>query len=78
LAERVARRRALEQRLRAAWLSGAVEHWQRSFGRLPTNDELYRIIARYDWDQPPERQGRHFLRLGDVASEKASTDQIGY
>ena len=54
LAERVARRRDLEHRLRAAWLAGAVEDWQRETGKPPTGDELERIIAGYDWSRPDQ------------------------
>jgi hypothetical protein len=66
LAERVARRRDLERRLRAAWLAGAVEEWQRGLGRPPTDEELGRIIRRYDWSRPDEEQEPPWLRLGDV------------
>jgi hypothetical protein len=52
LVERAARRRALEQKLRTAWLAGAVEEWQHRVGRLPTDDELRRIVAGYDWSVP--------------------------
>lgn len=54
LAERVARRRSLERKLRTAWLAGAVEEWQRGIGRPPTADELQRILLRYDWSRPDE------------------------
>jgi len=52
LSERVARHRALERRLRAEWLAGAVEEWQHDTGRLPTDDELRRIVEGYDWSRP--------------------------
>jgi hypothetical protein len=62
LLERVSRQRDLEQELRAAWLAGAVEEWQRGLGRPPTDEELGRIIRRYDWSRPDDWR----VRLGDL------------
>jgi hypothetical protein len=52
LAERIARRRSLERKLRLAWLASAVEEWERDMGDPPTANDLQRIVARYDWSRP--------------------------
>jgi hypothetical protein len=43
-----AQRESLERKLRAAWLAGAIEEWGRLNGRPPTDEELRRILRRYD------------------------------
>lgn len=50
--ERAPRIRALNKKLRRAFIEGAEERSQRELGRPLTTGELRRILARYPGDLP--------------------------
>jgi hypothetical protein len=45
-----AKRRRLNERLRAAWIEGAEDESRRRLGRGLTRDELERVLQRYPGD----------------------------
>ena len=49
-ADRRAHRARLNTRLRAEWIAGAEEEWQRRTGQPMTTDELTRLLWRYPGD----------------------------
>ena len=47
-----ARRRALNRKLRLAFLAGSEERWLADHGRPMTAEELRRVLRRYPGDLP--------------------------
>jgi hypothetical protein len=63
--ERALRRRALNEKLRRAFVEGAEERSQRELGRPLTTEELRRILPRYPGDLP-----ERWRRAGDIRAAR--------